>query len=325
MRAAILVTLVLVAATPVRAANPEVEQTKKDLEKKIEAQKEINKALKDRIRALEKKTAAKPAPPPALPAGEEGDRALKRALIRRGLAVLQPTAIELTPSLGWTHNGTEAIHSTDNLYTAAIDGRAGLQDGWMIGGTAPYQFRSTTFAGDNAGIGDVSAHVWKQLLPPGEMLPSLIGNVTYTAPTGENFSEASVPLGSGVHRVTGQLSAVKTIAPVAYWGSVSYTHNFTRSFNGVEYDRSGTYGFQAGATLAVTPKISFGTGVRFAFEGKTKRNGAKIPGSGFTSGVVQVETGVALSRDVFLLFTGAFGVTNDAPDVSLGVSLPIRF
>jgi hypothetical protein len=41
--------------------------------------------------------------------------------------------------------------------------------------------------------------------------------------------------------------------------------------------------------------------------------------------VVELTAGILLTRDVFLNFTGAFGITDDSPDASLGMSLPIRF
>ena len=44
-----------------------------------------------------------------------------------------------------------------------------------------------------------------------------------------------------------------------------------------------------------------------------------------TVGQAELGVGVALTKDIFLSFNGAVGVTDDSPDASLGVSLPIRF
>ena len=63
----------------------------------------------------------------------------------------------------------------------------------------------------------------------------------------------------------------------------------------------------------------------FAFEDAAKRDGSKISGSGATVGVVELGTDIVLSKDVFLNFSGAFGITDYSPDVTLGVSLPVRF
>ena len=98
-----------------------------------------------------------------------------------------------------------------------------------------------------------------------------------------------------------------------------------RNRNRVEIDRSGVFGVGTGATLAVTPDISLTAGLSFAFEGKAEADGSNIPNSGTTIGLVELGAGVVLSKDVFLNFTGAFGITDDSPDVTLGVSLPVRF
>jgi hypothetical protein len=118
---------------------------------------------------------------------------------------------------------------------------------------------------------------------------------------------------------------VKSVDPIAFFGDISYIHNFTRSFGGVEVNRSGVFGVGAGATLAVTPDISASAGLSFAFEDDTKIDGSKASGSGTTVGVVDLGLGIVLSKDVFLNFTGAFGITDDSPDVFLGISLPVRF
>ena len=153
----------------------------------------------------------------------------------------------------------------------------------------------------------------------------MVGSIRYTAPTGEDFSEELPPLGSGFHRIAGRLSAVKSVDPIAFFGNFSYTHNFTDSFSGVDIDRSGIFGVGAGATLAVTPDISLTTGLSFSFEGDAEADGSNISGSGTTIGLVELGAGIVLSKDVFLNFTGAFGITDDSPDVTVGVSLPVRF
>ena len=67
------------------------------------------------------------------------------------------------------------------------------------------------------------------------------------------------------------------------------------------------------------------TGIDFAFEDELTLNSAKISGSDTTTGVVELGVGILLTKDVFLTFNGAFGITDDSPDVSLGMSVPIRF
>ncbi len=333
MKAIILFACALVMASPAAA------QTIEELKAQLEAQMQINELLKHRIRTLEAEAdnhtaqiAAAPTPaarPERAPGGEardpEEDRALERALVRRGNVVLAPYVAEITPGMFWSHSGSDIGGSSDDLFGATLDARIGLPGGWMVGGRVPFLYRSSDAFGNNSGPGDISATIWKQITAQGGAWPSVVGSIRYTAPTGEDFSEELPPLGSGFHRITGRLSAVKSVDPIAFFGDLSYTHNFTERFNGVEIDRSGVFGVGVGATLAVTPDISLSTGLSFAFEGEAEFDGTNVSGSGTTIGLVELGAGVVLSKDVFLNFTGAFGITDDSPDVTVGVSLPVRF
>ncbi|MHA1537424.1 MAG: hypothetical protein ACTSUD_07700 [Alphaproteobacteria bacterium] len=331
----VLVALVcaLAISTPLGA------QTVEELQAQLAAQEQISELLRERIRILEADAASRAsgagtAPVPAARLADapgraaddpEEDRALERALVRRGNVVLGAYVAEITPSAFWSHSGRDSTSSTDDLIGTALDARIGLPGGWMIGGRAPLLYRSVDGSGDNTGIGDISATVWKEITGQDGDWPSLVGSLRYTAPTGEDFSDTAVPLGSGFHRLAGRLSAVKTVDPIAFFGNVSYSHNFTRSFGGVEVNRSGVFGVGAGASLAVTPDIPASAGLSFAFEGAVKLDGSKISGSGTTVGVVDLGLGIVLSKGVFLNFTGGFSITEDSPDVTLGVSMPVRF
>lgn len=328
MRAAPALAAALLVAAPAAA------QTVEELQAELAAQKRINELLKQRIETLEADLAGREIPPPAgaaAPAPEraaddpEAGRALERALVRRGTAVLPPYTVEVTPSLSWSHSGRDSTASTRDSYAAGLDARMGLPGGWMVGASAPLLHRDIDGVGDNTGFGDVSATVWKSLLVEDGTWPSLVGSLRYSAPTGEDFVEDRVPLGSGFHRLTGRLAAVKTVDPIAFFGDLSYTHHLAEEISGVDVDRSGVLGFGAGANLAVTPEITASAGIDFAFEQEVEINGSEIGGSATTIGQVELGVGVLLARDVFLTFSGAFGVTDDSPDVTLGMSLPVRF
>jgi hypothetical protein len=333
MKAIVLFACALAMATPASA------QTVEELKAQLEAQAQINELLKQRIRTLEAEAANHTAQiaaapvPAARPEGAlrrgagdpEEDRALERALVRRGIVVLAPYVAEITPGMFWSHSGSDVGGSSDDLFGATLDARIGLPGGWMLGGQVPFLHRSSDAFGNNTGPGDISATIWKQITAQDGAWPSVVGSIRYTAPTGDDFSEELPPLGSGFHRITGRLSAVKSVDPIAFFGDLSYTHNFTTSFSGVEINRSGVFGVGAGASLAVTPDISLTAGLNFAFEGDAEADGPNISGSGTTIGLVELGAGVVLSKDVFLNFTGALGITDDSPDVILGVSLPIRF
>ena len=320
-------------------------QSVTELKAQLAAQKRINELLKQRIRTLEaqvstgKAATGKSDRVAALTAKAdravepqaddlEENRALERALVRRGRAVLPPNTIEITPGFSWSHSGSGG--SSSDRYSAALDARIGLAGGWMpggwmIGARMPFIHRSTSAFGDNTGSGDPSLAVWKELLVQDGTWPSLVASAQYSAPLGDDFTESAVALGSGFHRLSARLAAVKSIDPIAFYASASYTHSFDRKISGTKLDPGGIFGLGAGATLAVTPDVSLNAGLHFAFSEHTKSNGVKLNGSDTTVGVVNLGASVIMTKDLFVNVTSAIGVTDDSPDITVGVSLPYRF
>ena len=322
----------LLSALCILAAIPAIAATPDELKAQLEAQKQINELLKQRIETLEAELAGrKPAAPPradnAMEVADEpeADRALERALERRGSAVLPAGTVEITPGLLWSHSGRDANRSTDDQYGARLDARIGLPSGWMVGIGGLYLKRDINGVGDNSGVGDVNATVWKSLFSQKGARPSLVASLGYIAPTGDNFANSSVPLGDGFHKLTARLSSVKTLDPIALFGDLFYTHHLEEKIPGFEVDRSDALGFGLGASLAVTPDVSLTTGLNYSFEDEVTINGVKVAGSETTQGQFQLGLGVLLSKNVFLNLFGSFGITDDSPDGVLGVSLPIRF
>jgi hypothetical protein len=328
MKYTLALAILLFAALPAGA------ETIEELRAQLEAQKQINALQRQRIETLEAELAGRKIAPPAradLAAPEiaaedpEADRALERALQRRGIAVLAPYVADAAPSLFWSHSGSDATISTDDIYGAGLDARIGLPGGWMLGAGVPILYRDIDDIGNNSGVGDVSATVWKSLFTQLGSRPSLVASLRYAAPTGDDLGDDNVPLGAGFHRVTGRLSTVKTVDPIAFFGDLSYTYYIDDTISGADVDRSDTIGFGLGANLAVTPDVSFGAGLDFAFEDEVAVNGTDVRGSSQTLGQVELTAGILLSRNVFLNLTGAFGITDDSPDVTLSMSLPVRF
>ncbi|MCC3859980.1 transporter [Pseudemcibacter aquimaris] len=309
-------------------------QTPEELEAELKAQQEINSLLKDRIEALEAELEGRKLQPPQdrtlSPAvsvaldDPEMDRALERALQRNGAAVLAPYVFEITPTLSWSHTGRDALQNKETIYGASIDTRLGLPGGFMIGATLPYFDRNIDDRGSNNGIGDTSFTLWKSFIS-GSNNPSVVGSVRYSIPSGDDFREAGIPLGSGFHKISGRLSAVKRIAPLAFYGNVSYTHHFENTVNDIAAKRSGIFGIGGGVNLAATPEITLSTGLSFTFENELEIDSIKIDNSKSTVGIVSLGTGIILNRNVFLSLSAGFGITDDAPDVIVSASLPIRF
>lgn len=320
------------AAMTLSLAAPAFAQSVEELQAELEAQKQLNDLLKQRIESLEAQLEGRAIAPPVRSAElpEDGadpqgfDRALERALTRRGAAVLPGGVVEVTPSLSWAYSGSDSLNSSDSILGAALDARAGLQGGWMVGATVPFVRRDVDGLGEESGLGDISVSLWKSLLDGSQGQPALVARLRYTAPTGKDLGDQAVPLGGGFHRLGGSLTAVKTMDPVAFYGTVSYDTPIGSDIDGLDLDRSGIFGAGAGVSLAVSPTVSASAGLDFGWEDAPTLGGVPIGGNR-TYGQVELGVGVVLKRNLFLNVGGAVGVTDDSPDIVVGISLPYRF
>jgi hypothetical protein len=315
-------------------------QSIEDLQQQLEAQKQINALLKQRIQKLELELAESrgqvagvassrpldnPETTPERQAGDpEESRALERALVRKGLAILPSGQWELTPGLVWLHSGSELFRTRRDDYLATLEARVGLPWDSMVGIGLPYYIKSDREYGDNSGFGDLSLRVWKQLLAPGESSPSLVGSLAYIAPTGEDPDDI-VPLGSHYHRLGLKLNLSQSIDPLVLYGDISYSYSFSEDINSRDYRPGDSIGIRGGTSLAITPSITGNLGLSFSFVDEFQIDGEKLDGSEQTIGLLEVGMGFSLSKRYFLSLTGDIGITDDAPDFALGASLPIRF
>jgi hypothetical protein len=326
--------LVLMAVVPVHA------QSVEELNQQLEAQKQITELLKQRIRSLEKQLAEKqndPAsvalstpttqtePQPDQAAGDpEENRALERALVRRGITLLPTGSWELTPGFAWAHTGSNAIRDRSDNYIANLEARVGLPWGTMIGVSVPYFIKADREAlGDTAGFGNLNLRGWKRFLGQGAGTPSLTGSLSYNAPTGE--TGGLFPLGSEFHRLSANLNTSKSIDPVVLYGNISYGHTFSEGINGIKVQPGDIIGVSGGASLAITPDISGNLGLSFSFVDEFELEGTQRPGSERTLGFATLGTGFLIGKRHFLSMSANIGITDDAPDITLGFSLPYRF
>lgn len=324
-------------------------QTENELQRQLEAQQQINAQLRQRIITLEEtvrrletendttngdagtQSASRQEPrvvlpPPADETLDESDLgALEQALVQRGSSVLPAGTAQIIPAASWIHSGSSALGSESNSYATTLSARLGLRGSAMLSASVPYVTHAENGNDENSGIGDVSIVITKQLVAESQNNPSLLASIGYIAPTGEDAFENTVPIGSGFHSVQGRLSSVKSVDPVAFFGDFSYSHTFSRTIEGSKFQPGAVFGVGAGLTLAATPEIALNTTINFDFVSKFKADGVVIAGSDRTIGTLGVGAGFLLSRSAYLSVSGQFGVTDDAPDLAVGIALPMRF
>lgn len=339
------------------------ELTRADLEAALRQRDQEIASLEKRIAALEADRPSPGAEIKTLPAtnetasaandtgGEAALQALTRGLVQRGALVLPKWSFEVIPSLSYSHSQVQGLvlvetpegvptvsdqRQRDDSGEARLTVRLGLPWRSQIEVRAPFDLKAQDSAlGDGtnvfnreASFGDFEIELSHQFLAEKSWWPDLIGAVSWRFPTGQDplrLPVANLASGGGVNALTGRVTALKSFDPLVVFSTLSYSANFDRQESFGAVHPGDVLDWQMGAILAVNP----GTSLSFAFiqdfKGHTSVAGAKIAGSDGVAAVAQVGIDQVLSSRALLDVTLGLGVTRDAPDYQLMVSVPIRF
>jgi hypothetical protein len=312
--------------------------------------------LRERIQVLEKRLEAQK--PPSVPVApkpaaseqtareDEAARALERTLVRTGGLVLPKGAWEIEPLLQYSYRGSDQLRivlvngvaqvaqqdrSRDDL-EASIGLRAGLPFSMQVDLRVPYVWlredRSTAGASSEvartSGLGDVEIGLTTQLANEVRGRPALLASLRATLTTADHdFGELS--RGSGFPQIQAALTAVKREDPLVFVGSLTYAWTFDRSYGGANIDPGNVSGVNAGILLAASPDTSLRAGFALQWSGRTTVAGASVAGSDTTVAMLELGLATLLSSRTLLDVQFGVGVTPDAPDFRLRVSLPVRF
>lgn len=190
-----------------------------------------------------------------------------------------------------------------------------------------------------AALGDVSFGLRFQPFPvkPGAMNTTLY--TTLSTPTGDSPYELNVreevSSGSGYYSVGAGLSVSKVIDPVVLFGSMGYTYAF--DISGLNQVRGGeiltdvqpgdSLNFSMGLAYSLSYEVSLSASYQqsynfetdFVFEDYTASS------EDSTSSVVNTSLGLRTASNRIVNLSFGFGLTEDSPDVLLGISMPIDF
>ena len=130
--------------------------------------------------------------------------------------------------------------------------------------------------------------------------------------------------GVGTNQVTGRLTALKSLDPLVVFSTVSYSYNlpYQERFGRVHMGEA--IDWQMGSLLSVSPDTSLSFGFDQQFRTVTRVDGAKIPGSDGIATSATFGLDQVLNARTLLDITLGVGLTRDAPDYSVMISLPIR-
>lgn len=276
------------------------------------------------------------------------ERALERVLVAAGALLLEPGQLEVDPSFSWQRAqsdgpiffldaggnvvGVGAQKVRRDLYQAELAFRLGLPFDSQIEFSVPYNYVDQDVVSEQGrvpvakrsasgnALGDISIGVAKTLLREEGWVPDLIGRLTWNTSSGER-EDGGVGLPSGYDDLEVQLIALKRNDPLVFLVSGSYQYSFE---NG-DVKPGQQFGLNFGTILATSPSTSLRAVFETTWGSETEIGGDKLKGSDFVSASLNLGASIVLAPRILFDVQGSLGLTDEASDFGIKVSLPIRF
>ena len=171
------------------------------------------------------------------------------------------------------------------------------------------------------GLGDFSVGLAKTVLRERNWLPDVVLRVNWDTGTGER-QNSDVFLDAGFQELTGSVSLIKRQDPLVFVGGSFYEWAYDEEDN---IDPGDSYGFSIGTFLAASPNTSLSVVLNQSFGDEVEVAGQRIRGSDSVQSILSFGASAILGRNWLLNGAVGVGLTDDSPDYSVSLSLPIRF
>ena len=330
------------------------------LQKQLQQRDQVIIELLERVDALEKRTGVQrrtdkssesskenivttsdtesaQAPGAVIVSEADAERALERSLTVEGALLLPSGILEIEPGFsyvrredtapGFTTIGPDVFASETevnaNIYTASLTLRWGLpwqsqlEIGQVYRRSETEAVTRISFAPVDSSYqttsdwGDLRVGFAKTLLREDLSVPDLVGRITWDSDSGGTNSFEELQL---------SLTAIKRQDPVTFIAGLGYQHTFEK--HSTEPGKIISTNF--GGLIALNPETS----MRFIFsalrQSERKQSGTEIAATDRTAASFITGGSVLLARGILLNLSIGMGLTDDAEDFSLAVSLPIR-
>jgi len=245
-----------------------------------------------------------------------------------------------------------------NFVSPVVTARYGLTSRSELEVKVPYVFRSEStttrplagtgndevFNADGNGIGDIELSGRYQLNQGGPTKPFFIGSLRFKTTTGKGpfdleFDRRSgLPIelatGTGFYALQPGITALLPSDPAVFFGTLTYTWNMKESVNRLDaegnfigdVDPGDGVGFSFGMGLAINERASFSLGYQHDIFFKDRVDG-QIPllAQNISLGRLLVGFSYQLSKRTNFNLSLGVGVTDESPDVTVTLRLPMTF
>lgn len=239
-----------------------------------------------------------------------------------------------TSSLSRLRVEEDANHTLTNTFTVQY----GFLDNVTLSASIPFMAKKDLLQDKTAaGLGDINFGArWEPFpLKQGRLPLVLFGSLsTKTGDSPYDIGIDELSTGKGYYSIGGGASTRKYIDPVVLFTSVSANYGLkesglnqlrgNRTLESFDPGLSGgfsfgfAYSFNYDVSLTMSYQQSFNTGAKFYFE-----DGESYKSADQSSAMLSFALGVRVSPETIVNGTVGIGLTEDAPDVSLGLSFPL--
>lgn len=229
---------------------------------------------------------------------------------------------------------SEAQHTFTNSFTFDY----GIWDNLTFSMRLPFVAKYDTERDIHAySLGDISATLRWQPWPSRRGRPVTTLYATLGLPTGDSPYDMDVAkdvsTGNGYYSLGGGANVSYVIDPVVLYGSLGYTYNMKvdnihQNQYGEELEKvapGDTINFAMGMAYALSYDVSLATSYQMAYSFKNKYyfSDRSVEAPEQSSAIMNFSLGLRTSPDYIVNVNAGFGLTEDSPDVLLGLSLPL--
>jgi peptidyl-tRNA hydrolase len=242
---------------------------------------------------------------------------------------------------------------------ASLGGRYGVTDRFEVEARVPYIYRtddtlarsiaSTSqnelFSADGNGVGDIELAARYQLNAPRDDGAFYIAGLRFKARNGKDIYEVDydpnfnlpteLATGSGFYSLQPSLSGVLPSDPVVFFGGLNYTWNIKRDVNKTvgstiptqvgEVDPGDSIGLNFGMGLSLNERSSFSVSYEHTWIGESTFEGLTNDALDVQLGTLQTTFAYRLNKSTNLNLTIGAGLTEDTPDATMTLRIPIKF
>lgn len=239
-----------------------------------------------------------------------------------------------------------------HIVTPSLTLRYGLKD-VELSTRIPYLIRSddesfpagetiSHFDATDSDLGDIELASFYHLLSERRLRPDVVIGVTGKTDTGRDpygLKKTTIansqpkllefPTGSGHWGLAGTVIFLKTSDPAVLFLNTTYFYNFARNVGLVGGQNFGkikpgdSVEYQFGLVLGLNERLAVNFSLSQRITWDSEQNGEKLRDSGANAAIANFGMTYAFSRQLSIDIVTGLGMTDDAPDFTVGVRLPV--